>query len=58
MAGFQKYPVPRYLHYYKWLINKNYRANTFHLIGSVTLLTLIVGRYLYLISVKNILILA
>ena len=31
MAGFQKYPYPRYLNGHFWVINKNWRRNMFHI---------------------------
>lgn len=53
MAGFQKYPVPRYLHTYKWLINSKWKANSLHALAGGILFTLVWYRHLELLTVIN-----
>ncbi|EGR34235.1 hypothetical protein IMG5_019420 [Ichthyophthirius multifiliis] len=32
MGGFQKYPIPRYMNTSMWVVNRNWKWNTFHML--------------------------
>jgi len=51
MAGFQKYPYPRYLMGHIWVINKNWRRNSFHFFVPLFLLNFMFLRHWSLTSV-------
>ena len=52
MAGFPKYPIPRYLNSYLWLLNKNWKMNLFHTFVPTVLFAVIMCRTLSLNFVK------
>jgi len=52
MGGFQKYPIPRFMHIQAWVVNKNWRKNVFHIFAPLTLFTLMVYRNVSISTVK------
>ena len=60
MAGFQKYPFPRYIMSAHWTVNKNWRRNSFHVIVPIFLLNFMFFRFwsitavIYLIQYRNV----
>lgn len=45
MAGFQKYPVPRWQFYHPWAYNKRWKQQTAMVFCGSLLWTMILGRY-------------
>lgn len=48
MAGFPKYPIPRYLNSTLWILNRNWKNNVYHTLIPTFLLALIAERTLNL----------
>lgn len=48
MAGFPKYPIPRYINSSLWILNRNWKNNLFHTVIPAFLLALIAERTLNL----------
>lgn len=46
MAGFQKFPVPKYINMDFWAYNKKWIGNTISITLGATLLNLSINRYL------------
>ena len=44
MAGFPKYPVPRYMQLRMWIINRNWKRNSLNLFVGSVLLGIILSR--------------
>ncbi|KAL4483626.1 hypothetical protein ABPG72_006692 [Tetrahymena utriculariae] len=44
MGGFQKFPIPRYLHVSQWIVNRNWKWNTFHMFFPTAILCFMVWR--------------
>lgn len=53
MAGFPKYPVPRYLQLRYWIINRHWKSNAFHFMLGSALLFGIMSRFWILHVVHN-----
>jgi hypothetical protein len=53
MGGFQKYPIPRFLHVGHWVGNKNWRWNTFHVGAPLFFLSFLTWRNAMISTVKN-----
>ena len=52
MGGFQKYPIPRFLHVQAWTVNRNWRKNVFHAIFPLSLWGFLMYRNLSLSTVN------
>jgi hypothetical protein len=53
MAGFPKYPVPRYMQLRMWIINRNWKRNSLNLFVGSVLLGIILSRTFLLHNVPS-----